>query len=536
MDIEILLAIITIIFEIIMLNFEFRRDLMMFQQNSYRPERYMRWLRQSGDTTSGRRLCGIFVALFCMSGFGVPRFALICATLFSIYVGAALARKKYKKPLVMTARAKRLLTVDFLVTLIIAGLVMSASFAGLLGKRPMPWYAIAVTLLVVYCISHIIMLISAFLLRPVEEGINRKFYNRAKETLESMPDLKIIGITGSYGKTSTKHYLHRILSEQMETLMTPGSYNTTLGVVRTVNEKLKPYHQAFIVEMGAKQNGDIKEICDLVHPLTGIITAVGPQHLETFKTIENVRDTKFELADALPRDGHAILNNDYEIIANRNVANCNAIRYSCGENEADYIATEIEVVPEGTRFKLKSPDGRLLAFETRLLGKYNIANLSAAIIVALLMGLDEEKIRYSVSRIEPVEHRLSLKRLPSGVTILDDAFNSNPAGASMAVEVLSAMKTGRRIIITPGMIELGDRQFELNRKLGRQIAESGIDYAVVVGQYNKDAIAEGLEESGMNREHILYFNTFLEANAWMVAFAQSGDVVLIENDLPDTFK
>ncbi len=532
-----ILAIAASVLMILVLIFEFRRDLMMFQQNSYRPERYLKWLRQSADSTSYTRLTAIFLFLFSMAGFTVAKVAVACISIFALVAGTSLARKKYKKPLVMTRRALRLYVTMWILAAIIVGLVLLAVYSGLLGHAE-PLFAVATTLTGIYCLSHGMLLTANALLQPVEHHINRRFYNAARDRLAAMPDLKVIGITGSYGKTSTKHYLYRILSEYTETLMTPGSYNTTLGVVRTVNEYLKPYHRIFIVEMGAKQRGDIREICDLVHPSVGIITAVGPQHLETFGSEENVRDTKFELADALPADGTAVLNNDYPLIASRQVDNCRVIRYSCDTacGSAQYVAKDIEYHPDGTKFVLLTPDHGDLTFETVLLGEYNIANLTGAIAVALLLGVPVDTIRYSVSRIEAVEHRLSIRRPGNGLTILDDAFNSNPAGASMAVSVLGGMKTGRRIIITPGMIELGERQYELNAELGRQIARAGIDYVAVVGTYNRDAITEGLTSAGVAADDILYFNTFLDANAWMVAFARPGDVVLIENDLPDTFK
>lgn len=537
--------IVSLFFLCLLLYLEFRRDLMMLQQNSYRPERYRRWMRDTGDTTTYSRLIGLFLFFLALSRFGISWFATACMSLFAICQTINLAKRKYKKPPVMTRRAIRLMLVSCGITGIVTAAVAVAAAYGAFGYIPSygmlggcTWlYAIAVTLLLIYCLSYAFMLAAVYCLKPVEAHINRKFYNDAAKRLAAMPDLKIVGITGSYGKTSTKHYLHRILSEHFETLMTPGSFNTTLGVVRTVREHLKPYHQVFIVEMGAKQTGDIREICDLVHPQIGIITAVGPQHLETFKTIENVRDTKFELADSLPTDGLAVLNNDYAIIADRPVHNCRTIRYTCNKaTGTDYSADNIEYGPQGTKFTLHCPDGTEYRFETVLLGEYNIANLTGAIAVAIEMGVPVEKIRYSVSRIEPVEHRLSMRRHPNGLTILDDAFNSNPAGAAMAVDVLSRMTGGRRIIITPGMIELGDRQEELNREFGRQIANSGIEYVAVVGQYNHDAIVEGLSEGGFDREAVLSFDTFLDANAWLISFARQGDIALIENDLPDTFK
>lgn len=536
MNIINILSIIDIVVLGALLALSFKRDLMMFQQNSYRAERYSRWLKKSGETTSYPRLIAVFLALFSLAGFGVARFALICSIVFAIIVSVRLLKSKYKKPLVFTRRAIRLYVADFIITLLITGAVVGMSFAGLFGPVE-PLYSAAVILLIIYAFSHAVVFCSNFVLRPVENHINNQFYKNAAHKLAAMSGLKIIGITGSYGKTSTKHYLHRILCEHFETLMTPGSFNTTLGVVRTVNEYLKPYHQAFIVEMGAKQNGDIKEICELVHPSVGIITAVGPQHLETFGSIENVRDTKFELVDALPASGIAVINNDYPEIANREVSNCNCIRYSCEDDpSADYRATDITYNPEGSRFTLVCPRGETIEFETRLLGQHNISNLTAAIAVALQMQVPLDKIKYAVSRIEPVEHRLSVRRIGSGLTILDDAFNSNPVGSSMALKVLANMKAERRIIITPGMIELGDRQYELNSEFGRQIAQVGIDYVAIVGQYNKDAITEGLSSAGRDVKDILYFDSFANANNWLIAFANRGDVVLIENDLPDTFK
>jgi UDP-N-acetylmuramoyl-tripeptide--D-alanyl-D-alanine ligase len=353
-----------------------------------------------------------------------------------------------------------------------------------------------------------------------------------------MPNLKVVGITGSYGKTSTKHYLHRILSEHFSTTMTPGSFNTTLGVIRTVREYLKPYDEVFIVEMGAKQPGDIKEITDLVHPSAAIITAVGEQHLETFKSIENVQKTKFELVDALPADGFAVLNNDFEYVANRKVDNVKAMRYAVSNPKgADYHAEDIKYSSRGTTFKVVGPGlSEPLELHTALVGECNVSNLLGAVIVALKLGVPAEKIKYAVSQIEQVEHRLSVRRIPGGLTIIDDAFNSNPSGSKMAVEVLGMMKDeGKRIIITPGMIELGARQVEANTQFGRYIAANA-DVAIVVGQYNRDAILAGIKDGKMDEANVYAVDSFKDAQITLHSIARPGDIVLYENDLPDTFK
>ena len=349
-----------------------------------------------------------------------------------------------------------------------------------------------------------------------------------------MPELQIIGITGSYGKTSTKHYLHHILSSQFDTLMTPGSFNTTMGVVRTIREMLKPYNEVFIVEMGAKNPGDIKEICDLVHPHVGIITAVGPQHLESFKTLERVQSTKFELVDSLPFNGIAIINDDFDKIADRPVINAECLRYGVNATSADYKAIDIKYSSSGTDFTVIGPDGFNLKLSTRLMGECNVSDLMAAIVAAHKLGVSDSRIVSSIASIEPVEHRLSVKKTPGGIIIIDDAFNSNPVGSRMAVEVLGKFTGGKRIVITPGMIELGAEQFELNSEFGKHIAKN-VDVAIIVGQYNRDAIMDGIKEAGFKGQ-LLLADSFAEAQKILTGIARPGDTVLYENDLPDTFK
>ena len=282
-----------------------------------------------------------------------------------------------------------------------------------------------------------------------------------------MPDLKIIGVTGSFGKTSTKHYLYRILSEKYNVLMTPGNFNTTLGVVRTIREHLKPHHQIFIVEMGAKQVGDIKEICDLVHPTIGIVTAVGEMHLETFHSVENIRRTKFELIDALPANGYGVVNIDSEHIASKPIDHkSHLITYGVKNHDADYRAVNIDYSAQETSFDIDSRGDLREGYTTHLAGRGNILNLLAAVAVADLMKVPASQQKRAMRQIEQIEHRLSVKRTAGGISIIDDAYNSNPTGAKMALEVLAHFNrpaTARRIVITPGFVELGERQADLNR-------------------------------------------------------------------------
>lgn len=525
-DIIISLTILLILVAITDLGMVMRRELMMFQQNSYRPDRYIRWFKMAGESTSFSRL-GTLIVLLLLLVYHIP---FIAKAVISIAILATqiikLAKAKYKKPLVFTRRATRIY-----VTMAVI------SIAVIVGTRlcsTLYWASVATVAAIV--LSPLVLLAANLVLTPVEKAINRRYYNDAARILSSMPDLKIIGITGSYGKTSTKHYLNRILSEKFDVMMTPGSYNTTLGVIRTVREYLKPYNEVFIVEMGAKQPGDIKEICDLVHPEIGIVTAVGEQHLESFKTIENVQRTKFELIDALPADGLAVINNDFEYVANREVRGTACRRYAVNAvDNADFMATDIRYSSTGTTFTIEGKDGKRLSLNTRLVGECNISNLIASVVVALYLGVPDEKIRYAVEKIEQVEHRLNLKRTPGGITIIDDAFNSNPTGSRMALEVLGSMTGGQRIVITPGMIELGDKQYEYNEALGRHIA-SNSDVAIVVGEYNKEALMSGIDQGGMPSSAVHPVATFADAQRILTQIVKPGDFVLYENDLPDTFK
>ena len=498
-----------------------RYDVHMFQHNSYRTERYARWFR------TGHKFwrAGLIAALAFVGAIGNPVFYGFSAVFMAVMAWREF-RTTYKKPIVYTMRVKRLF--------LSAALLTGAAIA--LAVIFIPKYAPVVALALLAL--PVVMLAANLVNKPLEAAISRWYYNDAKRILRSMPNLVIIGVTGSFGKTSTKHYLYRILSEKYNVLMTPGNFNTTLGVIRTVREHLKPHHQIFIVEMGAKQVGDIKEICDLVHPTIGIVTAVGEMHLETFGSLENVLRTKFELIDALPKDGVGVVNLDSEPIATAKLSHpCRTISYGV-ESNAEYRAEQIDYAPTQTSFAIKSGNGLREGYSTHLAGRGNILNLLAAVAVADLMQVPEAQQKRAMRQIEQIEHRLSIKRTAGGITIIDDAYNSNPAGAKMALEVLRDFRRaegGRRIVVTPGFVEMGESQYRNNKELGAVIA-SAADIAVVVNRTNREAIVAGLNEAGFATESIIQTDSFAEASAYLAGVMRAGDVVLYENDLPDSFK
>ena len=499
-------------------------ELQMMQQNSYRNERYIKWFKN--NFTKGNRIPELvlflmlagsfFINIYVVFGVGIVGYSILAYLLLT---------KKHKLKLVFTQRAKRLFFSSSIILLLI-NLVSILLITNFLYQI----LVISATII----ISFLIVLVTNFLLKPVEAKINRWYYNDAKKILRSMPDLKIIGITGSYGKTSTKHFLHRILSEKYNVLMTPGSYNTTMGVIRTVREYLKPTHQVFIVEMGAKQEGDIAEICELVKPKIGILTSVAEQHLDTFKIIENVRKTKFELIDSLPQNGLAVLNADYDIIKKRNVTNTKVKYYSSEKSKSEYFINNIEYTKNGSAFTV-SENNSELQLDTKLVGSYNLSNILASCVVAKYLEVPDNKISFAVKKLEAVKHRLEVKKNQSGITIIDDAFNSNPKGAKMALEVLNNIAGTRKIIITPGMIELADKHEFYNQKFGEQIADV-CDLVILVGKKITKPILKGLKNKNYSEQNIYIAENLSDAIKHINLTVKSGDVLLYENDLPDTYE
>ena len=492
----------------------FRRYAHIFQLNGYKHPVQERWVR---DNIEQVMLRGIWALGAAPLVHGLGRIgAYLAAALFLLVLGLNLPRTPAKKPLVMTKRMGRLLITYTLLHLLALVFLLFMPDGGGFGA-----------LLCSFCLTGApwLLLLADTINRPVEKAIDNWYIRDAKRILGECPDLTVIGVTGSYGKTSVKFFLEKLLSAEYNVLVTPENYNTTLGVVRTIRERLRAQHQLFVCEMGARNVGDIKEICDLVHPKYGVITAIGPQHLESFGSLGNIIKTKFELADALPEDGILFANLDDENIRGRKTA-VPTVGY--GLVRGDYRAEDLTVSPRGSSFTLKGVE-----FHTRLLGAHNVQNICAAVAVAGTLGIPLEKLRLPVQQLESVPHRLQL--LGGGArTIIDDAYNSNPAGAKAALEVLSAFP-GLRILVTPGMVELGEKQESLNRDLGAQAAEK-CDYAVLVGRKQAPPIRAGLLSAGFPEEKILVCDTVQEAVAAADALEPGRErVILLENDLPDNY-
>jgi len=503
-----------------------KEELHHIQLNSYFNSRYFKWLRENFLPNFKLHIALLAVAI----AFIFIENELFADTLKGFAIGVSIAasisilRKKVKKKLDYTKRAVRLFVTGILLITVINGIV----FVFFNEK-----FAIA-SLLITSALSSVNILISNILIKPIELSINRWYINDAKKKISGYKNLIKIGVTGSYGKTSVKHFLHTILSEKYNTLMTPGSFNTTLGVVRTIREYLQPVHEVFIAEMGAKHIGDVQEICDIVEPEYGILTAIGPQHLESFGSLDNIKRAKLEVITNLPASGTGFVNIDNLAVSEiPSDVRAKIITFAV-KKEADYTAANVAYRGRGMVFDVVKQGKVALTVETNLLGEHNVSNLLVCCAFALEIGVEKYRIEMAVKKIEAVEHRLQVKQTAAGITIIDDAFNSNPVGSKMALEALRRFEGNRKIVITPGMIELGDKEYELNREFGKYIAEN-CDIAVLVGKNRTAPIQEGIRAAGFPEEKMLVCRDLNEANERVKGFILAGDVVLYENDLPDTF-
>ena len=513
----------------------------ILQLDGYKTDRYLKWIHQHLKNCFEVKEILVIGGLLVLTAF-YPQyhdtwlFPVLCVAWggFQVYLSTRRKKVEVKKPLVYTARAKRVFGLSIC-------LLMGLATTLVLIAKTSPW---RIAIFLFSEVSVINLTIANLLIYPLERTINEGYLFSARKRIRTLQP-RVIGITGSYGKTSTKYILHQILSQKFNTLMTPDSYNTPMGICKVIRGELTAEHEIFIVEMGAYKRGDIRELCNLASPEIGILTAVGPQHLERFKSIENIAQTKYELIESLPSDGLAVFNCDNEICAglsDKREQDGSPVRRYATEpfsvdsvsDRADLTATNIRHTAEGLAFTVHTNVGTS-EIRTRLLGRHNVSNILAATAVAIECGMTLEEIQKAIVNVEPVPHRLQLTSGVGDVTIIDDSFNSNPVGAKAALEVLTEIGEGKKVLVTPGMVELGEREYEENRRLGEQAAEA-CDLVILVGPTRTRPILDGLQAAEYPSQQIIVALNLEEVKQHLATQVQTGDVVLFENDLPDNYK
>jgi UDP-N-acetylmuramoyl-tripeptide--D-alanyl-D-alanine ligase len=436
-------------------------------------------------------------------------------------------RRTGKLPLRLTWRARRELTVT----------VVLASAIWVLLTRAYVDQGVRAALIAsawLFAALPLVLILANSVLAPYEHYTQRSYYRDGVRQLVRVHPF-VIGITGSYGKSSTKAMLAHILQLHAPTLAASGSINTVMGVTRHIREDLVAGHQYMVVEMGAYGVGSIRALCELTPPAAGIITAVGDAHLERFGSAENILRAKSELAQAIPAGGLLVVNADSpnalriaEMSTDRRV-----LLY--GERYPGDLATRVENVrfsKSGSTFVLRTAD-RAYQCVTPLLGRPIIGNLAGAFTLAVALGVDPDVAVASFRTLTPVSNRLELVE-DAGVSWIRDAYNSNQYGFRAALDVAADLPAGRRILVTPGVIELGPQQHPVNRTLSREAA-AVCDFTLVVSDTNRAPFEEGHTEAG-RRERLVTVPNRSEAFRWLHDHLQEGDIVILENDLPDLYE
>lgn len=510
-----------------------QRLLHLLQLEHYENARLFLWLRRRRELVDWAELGAdvvLLAAAAALAGSAVAVLPLLALAAVAVVRALPDLRREDVKPLVWTRRAKRLAGAALAAPALLA---LATLVLAVVGERP---GAVIALILLGACVPLAPWILTGAnrALAPLQRREIRGFERAAGHKLAEIDPL-VVGITGSYGKTTTKFCVGGALGADRPTLVTPQSFNSYLGVMRTVNEHLEPRHEAFVVEMGMFRRGDITELCGLVHPKIGVITAIGPVHLERLGSIEEIQAAKAELLEALPADGHFVTNADdprcREIAASAHVP---VTLFGLKSPDAHVRAEAIALADGRTHFDLVIGDERARV-SAGLLGRHNIANLLAGAAVAHVAGVPVDRIAAGLATVEPPEHRLQpIHNRAAGVVVIDDAYNSNPAGAKAALEVLRDHPAQRRILVTPGMVELGDMEEELNREFGRQAA-TVCDHVILVGPRRTEPIREGLEQGGLPVARIEVVQDIGAATQVLAALTRAGDVVLFENDLPDTY-
>jgi len=396
-----------------------------------------------------------------------------------------------------------------------------------------------------------LLLISAFLFplyitlavlitAPLDVFLKRRIINAARRKLAQFPSIKIIGITGSYGKTTMKEVITTIVQERFTVLSTPESINTPLGIARLILTKLTKEIEVFVVEMGAHQKGDIRELCALTPPDISVITGINEAHIERFGSLENTVHAKFEIVRHAKPNAVVILNTSDKRVRTHYEKHCaghTVIFYGDStQSGARYTITNTYIEPDGLTqlFSFTNEYGEAYRLTTQLLGGYAPATIMGATCVAESLGMTRAEITHGVVMIQPITHRLQPFHTANGILIIDDSYNGNPDGAREAIHILARFKNKRKIYVTPGLVEMGSENAKVHRAIGTELATVA-DIVVLIKNSATQYIAEALKNAGFKKADILQYATAHEAHEALPAILKSGDIVLFQNDWPDNY-
>ena len=526
------------------------RQARFYQIEEYMSRRYLQWAlnhprRLIPARPVGAWLIGLAIA-WITSEAPDSMLPLVIAGIAALMAIIPQPAREIKKEFVRTPRVTRILLASL--TISAAALVIS-HFAGssiihtdILMMRILTASAIGMA---VYLLAPVWLVGGNLLMQPAEVYLRRRYLYQARQALAKI-NPRIIGITGSYGKTTTKAFLHDLMSLRYRTYATPKSYNTLMGISLAINRDLADDYRSeyFISEMGAYVPGEIERICQLTPPDIAIVTEIGPQHLERFETLENTSAAKYEIIRNLEPDGIGVFNWDNVHIQKMAAAGYPNTRLTVSrelditqarQQNVTWIASDIQENLAGLSFTATHvKSGENARLETSLAGEHNVSNLLLCIAVAHHEGIPLRDIAWRSRTLKPAESRLVRQTTTAGITVINDAYSANPKGAASALKVLGMHDAGKRLLITPGMIELGAVQDAENRKLGQLAAQFATDI-ILIGSEQTQPILEALQETDFDMARVQVFETLAESVDWYQQHLIAADAVLFLNDLPDTY-
>lgn len=513
------------------------KSLGALQQLGYRNKSFLAWLKRKENLYFNRLtiwsvlsfLVGALLSVgVSLLGKEVSLIAFVSSCfLFSILFWIADKKHALKVPIKVTNRLQRLAISYIFVTAIAVYLLLCAlgEVEQLVGSEIYSLFAIS-PLAFAPTLTPMFLMIGNSLLSTFEKINNKRLIEKAKRTLERSKAVRI-GVVGSYGKTSVKNVLASILSSRYSVVATPESYNTPIGIAKTVNSLALQNVEIFIAEMGARKVGDITELCELVKPDYAIFTGVCRQHMATFEREENVLKAKCEII----KGAKNTIICGAELKAK--ISTCPTLT---GEERAKCVyldkqqILDLELNATSTEFSLTVGQESIKA-HTTLLGEGNAENIALAILLAYELGMTKEEIELGLKNVEPIPHRLELIQA-NGVYILDDAYNCSERSAKESVKALKRFH-GKHFIVTPGIIEGGAQEKELNENLGKLLAESGIERIMLVKSGVSRSIKKGYFDAGGDEGKIVEYCSLEVVKDVLKSELQTGDAVLFMNDLPD---
>lgn len=386
--------------------------------------------------------------------------------------------------------------------------------------------------LIINLLMPFIIILISIINYPLEKAINDRYIKKANKLLKTNNNLIKIAITGSFGKTSTKNILNFVLSKSYLCVSTPKSYNTMLGICKTINNYVTPNTEILICEMGANHLNEIRKMSSFLNPHIACITEIGPQHLETFKSIDNIIKAKFEIIETMGFNKTVILNGDNPYIKNKKIYSLKNIYY-VGKNESnDIYVKDILITKDIMHFTIV--DDETIEITTHLLGSHNINNILTCygVIKALRkynIMISNQEFSDRIKLIKGIPHRLEYKKI-NNFHIYDDSYNANIKGFYNAIEVMKLVKT-KKVIITPGIVDSGKQSEVINKEAASYLLNTFDEIYLI-----KNKMTLFFEEVLKNKENYYIFNSFKEAyNYFKIKYQNKEVSLLIENDLPDNF-